>query len=357
MQMTSFRKIVTLGRQSLLPGNFHHSLLMVTATRWFIAHSPQVPSYPNTLSSLVPHWTEILKKGCVADAEINVEIILLYMLKKSVRGNLQNEDTDSGKVSLLRKSYHQHVSTEFISEVNELCRKRAQRMPVQYVIGEWDFRDMTLKMVPPVFIPRPETEMLVELIKTSDHLSREDEVKFLEVGCGTGAISISLLREFPKASAVAIDSSMDAVNLTIENSKRYHCQERLKTYHHHLDTTCPEFLSVLPRFDFIVSNPPYIFSKDMCKLEPEISRYEDHRALDGGPDGMNVLRKIVRLSDYLLKPSGMIWFETDSNHPKMIKEWLENEPDLDVKHLNSLTDFNQRPRFVQLCYQPSSELS
>lgn len=79
---------------------------------------------------------------------------------------------------------------------DELCQCRLSRMPIQYVIGQWEFRDLTLKMIPPVFIPRPETEELVELILQQVQINRN--LKFLEIGCGTGAISLALLKSLPQ---------------------------------------------------------------------------------------------------------------------------------------------------------------
>ncbi|XP_071960583.1 MTRF1L release factor glutamine methyltransferase-like isoform X2 [Antedon mediterranea] len=310
-------------------------------------------SHPCTPKSLIQHWTAILKSKFVPDYEHDVKAIVLHTLKGTASDHILDEGINNRNVSL-HKKYEQQISVDLISEINKLCNKRANRMPLQYVIGEWDFRELTLTMAPPVFIPRPETEVLVDQIKDYQLTKvNNDNMSFLEIGCGSGAISLSLLQEFPNASAVAIDSSNDAVKLTLENCKRYHCADRLRVYQHHLGTIYPEFLLSLPKFDFIVSNPPYVFTDDMDKLQPEISRYEDHSALDGGIDGLNVIKRIIHLARFVLKPSGVIWFETDSKHPQMIKNWLEKQPQMNVKYITSFTDFNERPRFVQLCYKPA----
>ncbi|XP_071960584.1 MTRF1L release factor glutamine methyltransferase-like isoform X3 [Antedon mediterranea] len=265
-------------------------------------------SHPCTPKSLIQHWTAILKSKFVPDYEHDVKAIVLHTLKGTASDHILDEGINNRNVSL-HKKYEQQISVDLISEINKLCNKRANRMPLQYVIGEWDFRELTLTMAPPVFIPRPETEVLVDQIKDYQLTKvNNDNMSFLEIGCGSGAISLSLLQEFPNASAVAIDSSNDAVKLTLENCK---------------------------------SNPPYVFTDDMDKLQPEISRYEDHSALDGGIDGLNVIKRIIHLARFVLKPSGVIWFETDSKHPQMIKNWLEKQPQMNVKYITSFTDFNE----------------
>lgn len=140
------------------------------------------------------------------------------------------------------------------------------RMPIQYIIGEWDFRDLTLSMTPPVFIPRPETEELVELILQK--VDAEKGLHFLEIGCGTGAISLSLLKSLPKSKGMAVDQSKMAIDLTTKNATKYDLQDRIQIIHKKV--TNETKLENAGEFDFIVSNPPYVKSKDLLVMEPEI---------------------------------------------------------------------------------------
>ena len=140
-------------------------------------------------------------------------------------------------------------------------------MPVQYIIGQWDFRDLRLKMTPPVFIPRPETEEIVELML--QQIDIEEKMRILEIGCGSGAIALSLLKSLPKANCVAIDQSKLACELTMENAQTYNLHDRLKVFKHKIvSKDLPE--EIISGFDFIVSNPPYVPSKEMRQLAPEI---------------------------------------------------------------------------------------
>lgn len=210
------------------------------------------------------------------------------------------------------ESVEQQRLTEFLSREKMkhlwyLCTKRLSRMPVQYIIEEWDFRDLTLKLRPPVFIPRPETEELVELVLT-DLQKRPEAAEMqqtcLEIGCGSGAISLSLLKNLPQLDVFALDRSQEAVDLSRENASRLELQDRLKVYHMDVIKDAEKILGLFSSVSVLVSNPPYLFTEDMASLEPEIFRFEDHAALDGGADGLNVIRQILTLAPDLLSNCG-----------------------------------------------------
>ncbi|XP_069798437.1 MTRF1L release factor glutamine methyltransferase [Narcine bancroftii] len=222
----------------------------------------------------------------------------------------------------------------------DLCSKRLQHMPVQYVIEEWDFCDLTLKVKPPVFIPRPETEGLVDLIVSE--LTKEKapwqsfnsafSPFFLEIGCGSGAIILSLLHFFKQSFAVAVDKSPEAVNLTRENAERLCVHHRLQEFQLNVLSDAYEVARVCGAVDVIVSNPPYVFHEDMSELMPEILRYEDHGALHGGVDGMDIIRPILHLASIVLKEHGKIFLEIDPRHPVMIENWLQECPRLQLRY-------------------------
>uniref|UniRef100_W5K4M5 peptide chain release factor N(5)-glutamine methyltransferase n=1 Tax=Astyanax mexicanus TaxID=7994 RepID=W5K4M5_ASTMX len=233
----------------------------------------------------------------------------------------------------------------------ELCSKRLTRMPVQYVIEEWDFRDLTLKMKPPVFIPRPETEELVSLVLEDLQEQQKDKtrpaLRCLEVGCGTGAISLSLLHSLPQLKAIALDKSQEAVCLTKENASRLGLDDRLNV--HHLDVMTDEYLIVRDcgAVDVLVSNPPYLFTQDMESLQEEIVRFEDHAALDGGSDGMSVICQILALAPKLLTEEGRVYLEVDPRHPPMIKRLTEQRM-IGLQYLETHCDLTNRTRFCVL---------
>ncbi|XP_076870517.1 MTRF1L release factor glutamine methyltransferase-like [Brachyhypopomus gauderio] len=231
-----------------------------------------------------------------------------------------------------------------------LCSRRLTRMPVQYVIEEWDFRDLTLKMRPPVFIPRPETEELVGLVL--EHLQSEQmkaggEAAVLEVGCGSGAITLSLLHAAPQLKAIALDRSHEAVCLTEENANRLGLQDRLEVCKLDIMSDAGLMVRDYSPVDVLVSNPPYLFTEDMTSLEAEILRFEDHSALDGGLDGMSIIRQILAVAPQLLTTDGRVFLEVDPRHPPLIKSLVEEQIE-GLQYVGTSYDLTTRPRFCVL---------
>ncbi|TVK90539.1 HemK methyltransferase family member 1 [Bagarius yarrelli] len=230
--------------------------------------------------------------------------------------------------SVERSRLRKRLSDKQRESLWALCSKRLLRMPVQYVIEEWDFRDLTLKMRPPVFIPRPETEELVSLV-----------IKDLQSQWGMRPLKCLELK------AVVLDQSQEAVCLTKENAGRLGLLDRLEV--HHLDIIKDANLTLrnCSPVDVIVSNPPYLFSKDMESLQDEILRFEDLSALDGGLDGMSVIRQILTLAPRLLTDNGRLFLEVDLRHPPLIKGLVE-ESMLGLQYLGSHCDFTNRSEYL-----------
>ncbi|KAF6099465.1 HemK methyltransferase family member 1 [Phyllostomus discolor] len=260
-----------------------------------------------------------------------------------------------GQFQSLRPAlWRQPLTPAQLQCIRELSGRRLQRMPVQYVLGEWDFQGLSLKMAPPVFIPRPETEELVEWVLEEVApgpcvAEAQGGPLILEVGCGSGAISLSLLSRLPQSRAVAVDKGAAAVCLTRENAQRLRLQDRIHIVP--LDVTSEgSWAHLLPwgPLDLIVSNPPYVFRQDMEQLAPEIRSYEDPAALDGGEKGMDIIERILALAPRLLKDSGSIFLEVDPRHPELVGGWLQSRPDLSLQLVAVRRDFCGRPRFLHV---------
>ncbi|KAG7472660.1 hypothetical protein MATL_G00111110 [Megalops atlanticus] len=287
----------------------------------------------------VAHWERRFQQCGVSEPGPSSQYIIAHVLGAKTMANL-NPD----------------VLTEVLTDkqtqrVWELCSRRLSRMPVQYVIEEWDFRDLTLKLRPPVFIPRPETEELVSLVLADLRVKQASSVtslRCLEVGCGSGAISLSLLHSLPQLRAVAVDKSEEAVCLTRENAHRLGLQDRLEV--HHLDVTADAevVLRECGPVDALVSNPPYLFSQDMASLEPEILRFEDPAALDGGADGMQMIQQILDLAPHLLTDRGRVYLEVDPRHPELIQQRIVEQRTAGLQYLQTHYDITSRPRFCVL---------
>jgi release factor glutamine methyltransferase len=208
-------------------------------------------------------------------------------------------------------------------------------MPVQYLVGSWDFHNITLDLRPPVFIPRPETEQLVEVV-----LARlpPGPRHLLEVGPGSGALGLALLAARPDLALTAVERSTAAVELTRHNAELLGLQDRVTIIHERVET-----VKLDQTFDAVVSNPPYVLRKDLAKLAPEIHVYEDLRALDGGPEGLDVILPILDLAGHVLSEGGLVALEVDPCHPLLLP------PKLDTFCITeTLKDFRDKERFLVL---------
>ncbi|XP_054550225.1 MTRF1L release factor glutamine methyltransferase isoform X2 [Talpa occidentalis] len=301
------------------------------------AFSSWLPHLPlaglSNAMELVSHWTAVFEKRGIPEAQESSEYIVAHVLGAKTFQSLKPE---------LRT---QPLTPWQLQHIQELSNRRLQRMPVQYVLGEWDFQGLSLKMVPPVFIPRPETEELVEWVleevtQGSCEVGAQGGPLILEVGCGSGAISLSLLSKLPQSRVIAVDKEEAAICLTRENAQRLWLQDRIRIIP--LDVTLEgSWAHLLPwgSVDLVVSNPPYVFHQDMEQLAPEIRSYEDPVALDGGEEGMDVIIHILTLASRLLKDSGSIFLEVDPRHPELVGNWLQGRTDLSLSLVAIRKDF------------------
>ena len=222
------------------------------------------------------------------------------------------------------------LAGELGKEVPEKCVEAMRRgmarlvkgEPIQYVLGEWDFRTLTLKCDRRALIPRPETEELVT--RALSHLrsrlpSSVSSPLIVDVGTGTGAIILSLAKEF-KGDAVFLgtDISEDAIALAKENAERCGLSERVKF----------AVMDGLDEFDepqcvdVIVSNPPYIESAVCETLDPRVKDFEPRLALDGGASGLDFYDRYLSDAVNLLKPGGAVFFEIGENQGEAVKKLM-----------------------------------
>ncbi|XP_054472558.1 MTRF1L release factor glutamine methyltransferase [Anoplopoma fimbria] len=308
--------------------------------------APAVPASRITALQAVDLWKKHFAERGVMEPDHSSLYIIAHLL-----GAKTIESLERGKLSEL-------LSPEKTEQMWKLCNRRLSRMPVQYVIEEWDFRDLTLTMRPPVFIPRPETEELVELVLSDLEMNygvgSDGQHTCLEVGCGSGAICLSLLKSLPQLKVTALDQSLDAVDLTGENALRLGLQDRLQIHHLDVMKDTETVLSLCRHVSALVSNPPYLFSEDMSTLEPEILRFEDHAALDGGKDGLKVIKQILTLAPQILSNHGRVYLEVDPRHPPLIRRWVEANVK-EMRYVETRHDITGRPRFCILQKEKSSK--
>jgi release factor glutamine methyltransferase len=217
------------------------------------------------------------------------------------------------------------LSSHLDKDVDERCleamRRAMKRLaagePVQYVIGEWDFRTLTLKCDRRALIPRPETEELVTRVLKFLQTRKAARPFVVDVGTGTGAIILSIAKEYKgEGIFLGTDISADAIELATENAVATNLSERVKfAVADGLDDFDePEII------DVIVSNPPYIESHVCATLDPRIRDFEPMTALDGGVSGIDFYDRYLSDALNILKPGGAVFFEIGENQGELVRK-------------------------------------
>ena len=203
--------------------------------------------------------------------------------------------------------------------LSRLLHRRGLRVPLQYVLGEVDFRGLTLRVTPAVLIPRPETEGLVD--RVLEFLEPDAAASVLDVGTGSGAIALALARERPRLSLWATDISPAAVRLARANAKRLGLTGRVRFLVG--DLTAPfEALGTRPPLRVLVSNPPYVSPADRDRLEPEVAGHEPRVALFAPEEGLAVIRRLVSAAARLLPAGALLALEIGEEQGKAVKAML-----------------------------------
>ena len=247
--------------------------------------------------------TDFLAKKNIESPRINSEHLLAHVL------NCKRLD--------LYLSFDRPLKEEEIDMYRELIRRRGKAEPLQYIIGSVEFFGLEFMINKSVLIPRPETEILVE--KIIECCDRNIPIKILDVGTGSGNIAVSLAKNLPCCSVVAIDISEDALETASENSLLNNTDKQIvfKKYDFMNENNLEQ-----DSFDLIVSNPPYVSAEEFPSLRPELKVYEPRIALTDNGDGLNFYRSIAATAKILLKTKGKIFFEVGEGQAENVKNIL-----------------------------------
>ncbi len=203
-------------------------------------------------------------------------------------------------------------SEQFRSSIS----RRAAGEPLQYISGHQEFFKLDFEVTPDVLIPRPETELIVEV--GLQVLKHEPEPHVADIGTGSGCIAISLLHELPRARAVATDLSPSALALARRNAERHQVIDRLRL----IESDLFSAIGTAEPFHAIVSNPPYVPEKDLAGLQREV-RHEPRSALEGGPDGLSIIRRLLNEAPQFLRRGGYFVFEIGFDQSEAIKQGID----------------------------------
>ena len=241
-----------------------------------------------------------LKSSNISTHILDSEILLSFVL------NLPREKILINLDSNIKKSIFNNYKI--------LISRRETKEPIAYIINKKEFWKNNFYINNDVLIPRPETEIIVEeLLKSTNDKSSK---KILEIGTGSGCIVISIIKERANFYATAIDISKKALNIAKINAKMHHLINKIKFINIDIDKIEDS------KYDFIISNPPYINKYDLSRLDKSIFSFEPHVALEAGIDGLREIRKIILKSKKLLKINGKLIFEIGNNQYIKIKKIL-----------------------------------
>jgi len=267
-----------------------------------------------TILKLIRWTDERFKKEGLPTPRLDAEVLLAESLGIDRVGLYTHFDQPLQPVELAR--------------FKKLIQRRMAHEPLAYITGKREFWSLPLRITPDVLIPRPETEGLVAeaLEVLADGERWERCWRILEIGTGSGAISIALAKELPSASLVATDLSEKALALARENASESGVQERIQFLHGDLFDPLEEGSP----FDLILSNPPYIPRSHFASLAPEVRDFEPRIALDGGEDGLIFFRRALPRVGRYLKPGGWLLAEIGAGQDPEVRKIAAENSDLEA---------------------------
>ena len=246
--------------------------------------------------------SKILKNNKVQTYQIDAEIILASLLKKRREQIIINCE--------------EKVSNSTINNFNKLINRRSRREPLAYILRQKEFWSKSFFVNRSTLIPRPETELLCDIVikKIKNRTSY-----ILDIGTGSGCILLSILSEIKKAKGIGIDISKKAIEVAKKNSNKLGLNQRAKFFTKSLNNIrdC--------KFDLVVSNPPYIKTSDIKNLSEDVRKFEPKIALDGGKDGLDVIKKVIYKSKTILKKLGLLALEIGHGQHYNVSQILKEQ--------------------------------
>ncbi len=248
---------------------------------------------------IIKFGSNFLKEKKIPSYILDSEILLSKVLNKSREKILTNLD--------------QKINKRKILVFKDYLLRRSKNEPIAYILEEKEFWSKNFKVNKDTLIPRPETELLVDKVLK---IYEEKKISILDIGTGSGCIIVSLLSVLKKSNGIGIDISKGAIKTAEKNAFKNKIFKRVKFLNKSFENIFGK------KFDLIVSNPPYIARKEIKNLSEDIRRYEPRIALDGGNDGLDLIKKVIYKSKYILKINGMLALEIGNEQIKKVSKIL-----------------------------------
>ena len=249
--------------------------------------------------NLLNHGSKKLQNNNITSYKIDSELLLAKVLSKTREEMIINSEDQ--------------ISHKKIQQFFNLINRRSKREPIAYIFKEKEFWSKKFSVDKNTLIPRPETELLVEKILK---IFPNKSLNILDIGTGTGCIILSILSELKRSKGIGIDLSQEAIKVAELNAIKHKLTRRVIFKKKNLEDNFHK------KFDLIVSNPPYIMKKDLRNLQDDIKKFEPKLALDGGNDGLDVIKKVIYKATYILKFNGTLAIEIGNGQNKKVSEIL-----------------------------------
>ena len=272
------------------------------------------------LENTIKQASQLLKNKNIISHELDVQVILSDIMGVTRDFFIANS--------------HINVSINTIKEFNHAIKRRINREPVAYIIGKKEFWSQDFTVNQATLVPRPETELLI--YKVVDFFKNK-RINVLDIGTGSGCILLSILKELDFSRGVGIDISTKAIKTAQINSKN------LNLFHQSKFKVFDISKFNVGKYDLIVSNPPYIPSKDIKNLSKDIINYEPLVALNGGLDGLDLIRKVIYKSNSLLKKNGLLAIEIGFNQYLKVSSLLKQ---YGFREMSRQCDYNHNVRCI-----------
>tara|TARA_E500000178_G_scaffold337010_1_gene375679 strand:- start:1021 stop:1860 length:840 start_codon:yes stop_codon:yes gene_type:complete len=274
---------------------------------------------------MIKFGSDLLKEKQITSNILDSEILLSKTLNKSREEILVNLD--------------QIINEKNFLVFKEYLNRRSKNEPIAYILKEKEFWSKKFSVNKHTLIPRPETELLVDKIL---ELHNGKKPSILDIGTGSGCIIISLLINLKNSNGIGIDISKNAILTAEINALKHKVSNRLKFLNRSFNDIFGK------KFDLIVSNPPYIERKDIKNLSEDIKKYEPRMALDGGNDGLDLIKKIIYKSKYILRNNGTLALEIGNEQIKKVSKLLI---DNNFRIKNVIKDYKKNARCIIACYK------
>ncbi|OGC06710.1 protein-(glutamine-N5) methyltransferase, release factor-specific [candidate division WOR-1 bacterium RIFOXYA2_FULL_36_21] len=240
-------------------------------------------------------------------------------------------------IDKIKLAAHPELENSNNPKLAEFKKRCSENEPLAYIVGHQPFMDLDFLVDRSVLIPRPETEEMVNYIlksQISDTTSQYG-IKILDIGTGSGCIAITLAKYLPQAKVWATDTSNEALNIAKKNAKKHEVVDKIKFIEGDL------FADIKEKFDIIISNPPYIPTSDIKTLDANVKDFEPRDALDGGKDGLDIIRKIIENAYSYLKKDGIIMLELEFRQSEKVKNLLKNKGYKNIEIIKDSAEINR----------------